>query len=54
LFCYHTIQLLSNAGQNDPATTLREFAENFLTLSIEEQTLFNTQTRRQIYEYSLQ
>ncbi|EHB0950308.1 deubiquitinase SseL, partial [Salmonella enterica subsp. enterica serovar Heidelberg] len=25
-----------------------------LTLSIEEQTLFNTQTRRQIYEYSLQ
>ncbi|EGG7900676.1 deubiquitinase SseL, partial [Salmonella enterica] len=24
------------------------------TLSIEEQTLFNTQTRRQIYEYSLQ
>lgn len=54
LFCYHTIQLLSNAGQNDPATTLREFAENFLMLSIEEQTLFNTQTRRQIYEYSLQ
>lgn len=54
LFCYHTIQLLSNAGQNDPATTLREFAENFLTLSVEEQTLFNTQTRRQIYEYSLQ
>ncbi|EHM4859271.1 type III secretion system effector deubiquitinase SseL, partial [Salmonella enterica] len=54
LFCYHAIQLLSNAGQNDPATTLREFAENFLTLSVEEQTLFNTQTRRQIYEYSLQ
>ncbi|ECI3853409.1 type III secretion system effector deubiquitinase SseL [Salmonella enterica subsp. enterica] len=54
LFCYHTIQLLSNAGQNDPVTALREFAENFLTLSIEEQTLFNTQTRRQIYEYSLQ
>ncbi len=54
LFCYHTIQLLSNAGQNDPATTLREFAENFLTLSVEEQALFNTQTRRQIYEYSLQ
>ncbi|EJQ9546850.1 SPI-2 type III secretion system effector deubiquitinase SseL, partial [Salmonella enterica] len=54
LFCYHTIQLLSNAGQNDPVTTLREFAENFLTLSVEEQTLFNTQTRRQIYEYSLQ
>ncbi|HCM1916053.1 TPA: SPI-2 type III secretion system effector deubiquitinase SseL [Salmonella enterica subsp. salamae serovar 28:r:e,n,z15] len=54
LFCYHTIQLLSNAGQNDPATTLREFAEKFLTLSVEEQTLFNTQTRRQIYEYSLQ
>ncbi|EDI6089581.1 deubiquitinase SseL, partial [Salmonella enterica subsp. enterica serovar Enteritidis] len=27
---------------------------NFLTLSVEEQTLFNTQTRRQIYEYSLQ
>ncbi|EAU9488081.1 TPA_asm: deubiquitinase SseL [Salmonella enterica subsp. enterica serovar Java] len=54
LFCYHTIQLLSNAGQNDPATTLREFTENFLTLSVEEQTLFNTQTRRQIYEYSLQ
>ncbi|ECC9151991.1 type III secretion system effector deubiquitinase SseL [Salmonella enterica subsp. salamae] len=53
LFCYHTIQLLSNAGQNDPATTLREFAENFLTLSVEEQALFNTQTRRQIYEYSL-
>ncbi|EBE3205470.1 deubiquitinase SseL, partial [Salmonella enterica] len=26
----------------------------FLTLSVEEQTLFNTQTRRQIYEYSLQ
>ncbi|EDP2555721.1 deubiquitinase SseL, partial [Salmonella enterica subsp. enterica serovar Enteritidis] len=25
-----------------------------LTLSVEEQTLFNTQTRRQIYEYSLQ
>ncbi|EDO3937611.1 deubiquitinase SseL, partial [Salmonella enterica] len=23
-------------------------------LSVEEQTLFNTQTRRQIYEYSLQ
>ncbi|PZM25972.1 deubiquitinase SseL [Salmonella enterica subsp. enterica serovar Derby] len=54
LFCYHTIQLLLNAGQNDPATTLREFAENFLTLPVEEQTLFNTQTRRQIYEYSLQ
>ncbi|EBI1688370.1 SPI-2 type III secretion system effector deubiquitinase SseL [Salmonella enterica] len=54
LFCYHTIQLLSNAGQNDPATTLREFAENFLTLSVEEQALFNTQTRQQIYEYSLQ
>ncbi|EAB3739049.1 type III secretion system effector deubiquitinase SseL, partial [Salmonella enterica subsp. enterica serovar Bovismorbificans] len=54
LFCYHTIQLLSNAGQDDPATTLRDFAEKFLTLSIEEQTLFNTQTRRQIYEYSLQ
>lgn len=53
LFCYHTIQLLSNAGQNDPATTLREFAEDFLTLSVEEQALFNTQTRRQIYEYSL-
>ncbi|HCM1944943.1 TPA: SPI-2 type III secretion system effector deubiquitinase SseL [Salmonella enterica subsp. salamae serovar 30:g,m,s:e,n,x] len=53
LFCYHTIQLLSNAGQNDPATTLREFAENFLTLPVEEQALFNTQTRRQIYEYSL-
>lgn len=54
LFCYHTIQLLSNAGQDDPATTLREFAENFLTLPVEEKTLFNTQTRRQIYEYSLQ
>ncbi|EAY0464770.1 SPI-2 type III secretion system effector deubiquitinase SseL, partial [Salmonella enterica] len=54
LFCYHTIQLLSNAGQNDPVTTLREFAEKFLTLSVEEQALFNTQTRRQIYEYSLQ
>ncbi|EAC0926825.1 type III secretion system effector deubiquitinase SseL [Salmonella enterica subsp. enterica] len=54
LFCHHTIQLLSNAGQNDPVTTLREFAENFLTLSAEEQALFNTQTRRQIYEYSLQ
>lgn len=54
LFCYHTIQLLSNAGQNDPATILREFAENFLTLPVEEQALFNTQTRRQIYEYSLQ
>lgn len=53
LFCYHTIQLLSNAGQNDPATTLREFAKDFLTLSVEEQALFNTQTRRQIYEYSL-
>ncbi|EAX4561276.1 deubiquitinase SseL, partial [Salmonella enterica] len=26
----------------------------FLTLPVEEQTLFNTQTRRQIYEYSLQ
>ncbi|EBD7736045.1 deubiquitinase SseL, partial [Salmonella enterica] len=26
----------------------------FLTLSVEEQALFNTQTRRQIYEYSLQ
>ncbi|EAM9954975.1 deubiquitinase SseL, partial [Salmonella enterica] len=25
-----------------------------LTLSVEEQALFNTQTRRQIYEYSLQ
>ncbi|ECJ5868181.1 SPI-2 type III secretion system effector deubiquitinase SseL [Salmonella enterica subsp. salamae] len=54
LFCYHTIQLLLNAGQNDPATTLREFAENFLTLPVEEQALFNTQTRRQIHEYSLQ
>ncbi|EIY3874920.1 type III secretion system effector deubiquitinase SseL, partial [Salmonella enterica subsp. enterica serovar Meleagridis] len=54
LFCYHAIQLLSNAGQNDPVTTLREFAENFLTLPVEEKTLFNTQTRRQIYEYSLQ
>ncbi|ECI2509602.1 type III secretion system effector deubiquitinase SseL, partial [Salmonella enterica subsp. enterica serovar Paratyphi B] len=53
LFCHHTIQLLSNAGQNDPATTLREFAENFLTLSVEEQVLFNIQTRRQIHEYSL-
>lgn len=54
LFCYHTIQLLSNAGQDDPATTLRDFAEKFLTLPVEEQILFNTQTRRQIYEYSLQ
>ncbi|WP_183059884.1 SPI-2 type III secretion system effector deubiquitinase SseL [Salmonella enterica] len=54
LFCYHVIQLLSNAGQNDPVTILREFAENFLTLSVEEQILFNIKTRRQIYEYSLQ
>lgn len=53
LFCHHTIKLLSNTGQNDPVTILREFAENFLTLSVEEQTLFNIQTRRQIHEYSL-
>ncbi|EBU3697353.1 type III secretion system effector deubiquitinase SseL, partial [Salmonella enterica] len=52
-FCHHTIKLLSNTGQNDPVTILREFAENFLTLSVEEQTLFNIQTRRQIHEYSL-
>ncbi|MKY34172.1 deubiquitinase SseL, partial [Salmonella enterica] len=27
--------------------------ENFLTLPVEEQVLFNIYTRRQIYEYSL-
>ncbi|EOX8445976.1 SPI-2 type III secretion system effector deubiquitinase SseL [Salmonella enterica] len=53
LFCYNTIQLLLNVGQNDPAIILREFAENFLTLSGEEQTRFNIQTRRQVHEHSL-
>ncbi|PAP18252.1 deubiquitinase SseL, partial [Salmonella enterica subsp. enterica serovar Enteritidis] len=54
LFCFLAFLLLSNAGHNDPATTLREFAENFLTLSVEDQTLFNSLSRRQIYDYSLQ
>ncbi len=36
LFCYHTIQLLSNAGRANHSTTLREFAGKFLNASVEE------------------
>lgn len=53
LFCFQALQLLSATGQNDPVAVLREYSENFLRLSVEEQTLFNTETRRKIHEYSL-
>ncbi len=35
LFCYHTIQLHPNAGQDDPATTPHKFMK-ILTLPVEE------------------
>ncbi|EFQ7437699.1 type III secretion system effector deubiquitinase SseL [Salmonella enterica] len=53
VFCYHALQHLSTTGPSDPVTALQAYCENFLTLPVEEQVLFNIYTRRQIYEYSL-
>lgn len=53
IFTIKAAELLSKNSEREPVDTLNEFVESFSKLSAEEQMLFNIQSRRQMYEYSI-
>lgn len=53
IFVIKAMERLSHAPQKTPVDNLKEFTDGFAKLSAEEQTLFNIQTRRQLYEHSI-
>ncbi|WP_067705599.1 ElaD/SseL family deubiquitinase [Erwinia sp. ErVv1] len=53
VFVVKAIEALSKSPEKTPVDTLKEFVGDFAKLSAEDQTTFNIQTRRQLYEYSI-
>ncbi|MFU9136467.1 ElaD/SseL family deubiquitinase [Erwinia tasmaniensis] len=53
IFVVKAIESLSTSPEKKPVDTLKAFVDDFAKLSAEEQTTFNIQTRRQLYEYSI-
>lgn len=53
VFIVKAVDLLSRASEKNPVNILKAFTENFAKLSVEEQMLFNIQSRRQLYEHSI-
>lgn len=53
LFVIKAMELLSHAPEKKPVDSLKKFSDDFSKLSVQEQELFNIQTRRQMFGHSM-